>query len=47
MADFNAKFSNVRTLVQQFGKKNNLSGTYLGIAGDMSNLMKYVQSAIR
>ena len=47
MADFNAKLSDMRTLVQQFGKKYNLSDTYLGIAGDMANLMKYVQSAIR
>ena len=47
MADFNAKLSDMRTLVQQFGKKYNLSDTYLGIAGDMANLMKYIQSAIR
>ncbi len=34
IADFNAKLSDMRTLVQQFGKKYNLSDSYLGIAGD-------------
>ena len=47
MADFNAKLSDMRTLVQQFGKKYNLSDSYLGIAGDMANLIKYMQSMIQ
>ena len=47
MADFNAKLSDMRTLVQQFGKKYNLSDSNLGIAGDTANLIKYMQSMIK
>ena len=47
IADFNAKLSDMRTLVQQFGKKYNLSDSYLGIAGDTANLIKYMQSMIQ